>query len=262
MKRILVKKDFSKFPQRIIPFTKDADIYDSSCSEAARVYFADKDCGYYIKSSLQNTLEKEAVLNKWFGKKGLAPQVLEYFTENGTDWLVTEKAKGEDCTYGMYLEKPERLCDTLAELLRGLHETDFYDCPVTDRMTEYISLAEKNHAKGHHDLSLLSGEWAYPDVDTAWNTAQSGKHLLKNEVLLHGDYCLPNIMLDNWEFSAFIDLGNGGVGDRHVDLFWGIWTLFFNLGTHAYTDRFLDAYGRDKADKEKLRLIAAFEIFG
>lgn len=261
MKRTLIDKSLAEFPTRIQHFIKNADIYDSSCSEAARVYFADKDCGYYIKSSSQS-LKKEAELNRWFNKKGLAPQVFEYFTQDGTDWLVTQKAKGEDCTYHMYLADPKRLCDTTAQLLRTLHETDFSGCPITDRMTEYTSLAEKNHNDGTYDLSLLSGEWSYSTVDDAWKTAQSGKHLLKNEVLLHGDYCLPNIMLENWKFSSFIDVGNGGIGDRHVDLFWGVWTLFFNLGTHIYTDRFLDAYGRDKADKEKLKIIAAFEIFG
>ena len=85
---------------------------------------------------------------------------------------------------------------------------------------------------------------------------------LKNDTLLHGDYCLPNILLDNWRFSGFIDLDSGGIGDRHVDLFWGIWTLFFNLKTNAYRDRFLDAYGRDRVDEEILRLIAAIEVFG
>jgi kanamycin kinase len=69
-------------------------------------------------------------------------------------------------------------------------------------------------------------------------------------------------MLEDWRFTGFIDVGNGGVGDRHVDLFWGAWTLCFNLGTDAYRARFLDAYGRDKAEEEKLRLIAAAEIFG
>ena len=69
-------------------------------------------------------------------------------------------------------------------------------------------------------------------------------------------------MLDDWKFSGFIDLGNGGVGDRHIDLFWGAWTLFYNLKTDAYCDRFLDAYGRDKIEEEMLRAIAAFEVFG
>ena len=69
-------------------------------------------------------------------------------------------------------------------------------------------------------------------------------------------------MYNGWDFSAFIDVGNGGVGDRHVDLFWGAWTLSFNLHTDSYRDRFFDAYGRDRVDEEKLRIVAAAEVFG
>ena len=60
----------------------------------------------------------------------------------------------------------------------------------------------------------------------------------------------------------FIDLDGAGVGDRHVDLFWGAWTLGFNLGTDKYRERFFDAYGRDAIDAEKLTVIAAAEVFG
>ena len=81
-------------------------------------------------------------------------------------------------------------------------------------------------------------------------------------MLLHGDYCLPNIILNGWKLSGFIDVGSGGVGDRHIDIFWGAWTLWFNLKTDRYRSRFLDAYGRDKADEEILAVIAAAEVFG
>ncbi|MBO7178544.1 MAG: phosphotransferase, partial [Clostridia bacterium] len=91
---------------------------------------------------------------------------------------------------------------------------------------------------------------------------QSSKAILTDKVLLHGDYCLPNVILNDWKFSGFIDVGQGGVGDRHVDVFWGIWTLEFNLKTNAYRNRFLDAYGRDLIDEEKLKVIGAIEVFG
>ena len=91
---------------------------------------------------------------------------------------------------------------------------------------------------------------------------EQNKHLLAHDTLLHGDYCLPNIMLDEWRFSGFIDVGNGGVGDRHVDLFWGAWTLAFNLKTEAYRERFFDAYGRDKVEDHLLSVVAAAEVFG
>jgi kanamycin kinase len=34
------------------------------------------------------------------------------------------------------------------------------------------------------------------------------------------------------------------------------------LHTDAYRDRFFDAYGRDRVDEDKLRIIAAAEVFG
>ena len=79
---------------------------------------------------------------------------------------------------------------------------------------------------------------------------------------MYDDYCLPNIMLDNWKISGFVDLVNAGVGDRHIDILWGIWTLKYNLGTEKYDSRFMYAYGRDIIDEEKLRRIAAMEMFG
>ena len=162
----------------------------------------------------------------------------------------------------MYLSDPKRLCDTIAERLRALHETDCSDCPVTDRNASYLALAERNYYSGSYDSSHFPDSFGYASAEEAWRVLQAGKSSLNGRVLLHGDYCLPNIMLDNWRLSGFIDLGNGGVGDRHIDLFWGTWTLWFNLKTNQYRDRFLDAYGRDKIEEEKLSLVAAAEVFG
>jgi hypothetical protein len=61
--------------------------------------------------------------------------------------------------------------------------------------------------------------------------------------------------------GGFIDLGSGGVGDRHVDVFWAVWTLFFNLKTDRYRERFIDAYGREKINEDMLRVVAAIEVF-
>jgi kanamycin kinase len=121
---------------------------------------------------------------------------------------------------------------------------------------------ERNYRTGNYDKSAFPDSFGYANADDAYAVFKSGKDSLLGEVLIHGDYCLPNLMLASWRFSGFIDLGNSGVGDRHIDLFWGAWTLKFNLGTDAYRNRFLDAYGRDKVIEEKLRVIAAAEVFG
>jgi kanamycin kinase len=67
--------------------------------------------------------------------------------------------------------------------------------------------------------------------------------------------------LDNWQLSAFVDLDSGGVGDRHFDLYYGQWSLEYNLKTSKYNSRFLDAYGRDKIDDKMFRLIEVCDLF-
>ena len=79
-------------------------------------------------------------------------------------------------------------------------------------------------------------------------------------MLIHGDYCLPNLLLNDWEFSGFIDLDLAGIGDRHIDLLRWIWSMNYNLGTWEYTDLFLNEYGIGQAEKETLRLYAAMDM--
>ena len=176
--------------------------------------------------------------------------------------MLTEKVTGEDCTYKMYLDDPKRLCDTTAELLRQLHKVDYNGCPVQNRIDSYLETAANNYYTDTYDKSSFPDSFGYTSAKEAWNIVEKYGHLFKADTLLHGDFCLPNIMLDNWKFSKFIDLGNGGVGDKHIDIFWGIWTLYFNLKTNKYTNRFIDAYGRKDIEIEMLKVVAACEVFG
>jgi kanamycin kinase len=237
-------------------------VYDSSCSPEARVYFIDKDGGYYLKTCGAGTLKREAEMTAYFHKKGIGAEVLTYLSQASADWLLTAAVSGEDCTHGQYLAEPKRLCDTIAERLRWLHEVDFSDCPIQNRNAEYLALAEQNYRTGNYDKTAFPDSFGYRTAEEAYRVLDTGRSAFQSDVLLHGDYCLPNIMLDHWKLSGFIDVGNGGVGDRHIDLFWGVWTLWFNLKTDQYASRFLDAYGRDRVNTEMLRVIAAAEVFG
>jgi kanamycin kinase len=248
-------------PAEIEKLCRGARIYDSSCSPEARVYFIDKDGGYYLKKAARGSLEREAKMTAYFHKNRLGAEVLSYITGEN-DLLLTRAVMGEDCTHSDYTSQPKRLAELLGHQLRALHELDFSDCPVKDRLGEYFALAEKNYISDNYSKEHFPDSFGYSSADEAWQTLCRGKGLLKNEVLIHGDYCLPNIMLDGWRFSGFIDLGSAGVGDRHIDLFWGRWTLSFNLKTDEYGDRFFDAYGRDKINPDAIKVVAAAEVFG
>ena len=260
MKRFPTELPLAAIPAVFHPFAKDAAIYNSSCSQAADVYFIDKNCGYYLKTAPKGTLEQEAALTRYFHSKQLATEVLAYESLD-RDWMLTARIPGEDCIHPMYLEDPIRLCDKTGELLRMLHSTAFEGCPVPNRTETYLAAAARNYSCKAYDLHLFPDNWGYQTPEEAWHVAECYGSCLKTDTLLHGDYCLPNIMLDNWHFSGFLDLDTGGIGDRHVDLFWGAWTLQYNLKTDRYRDRFLDAYGRNDIDEDLFRVIAAIEVF-
>lgn len=259
MERKETKIVLSDFPEVFHPLLEDCPVFDSSCSPQARVWYLPREGGLYLKSAAGGSLRREAAMTAFLHGKGMAAEVLAY--ESGEkDWLLTRAVPGEDCTFGRYLENPGRLSEILGERLRFLHELPTEGCPITDHTARYLQTAEENRSKGLFDPFYYPG--GDITAEKAWEIVRETAPQLKSDVILHGDYCLPNVMLDDWQFSGFIDLDHGGIGDRHIDLYWGCWSLDFNLKTDRFRDRFLDAYGREKINEALLAAVGAFEVFG
>ncbi len=258
MTRTPIIPDFDTIPTQFHPLLH-CPVFDSSCSSRAKVLFLDTDGGLFLKSAPKGSLERETAMTRFFHEKQLGAQVLAYESLD-CDWLLTRRIPGEDCTHADYIADPKRLSALQGELLRMLHTTDFAGCPV-NRTAESIETARHNYQTGNYSKEHFPDNWGYATAEEAWAVVENGEKYMKSDVLLHGDFCLPNVMLNNWKFSGFIDVDAGGIGDRHMDLFWGIWSLWFNLKTDIWRDRFLDAYGREDVEEEMLHLIAALEVF-
>ena len=90
-------------------------------------------------------------------------------------------------------------------------------------------------------------------INTLHNTEiLDKKYILDKEydTLIHGDFCLPNILVKDGKISGFIDLGDSGIGDPWRDYAWCIWSLEYNLKTDAYTGLLLEKLGIE-FDQEK-----------
>ncbi len=259
MKKTEICKGELFFPEKFSGLLSGAVVYDSSSSPEARVYFIDKDGGYYLKRGKCGTLENESELDEYFHSLGLGPKVIEYVSGE-YDWLLTRAVSGDDLTHGVYLSEPKRLATLMGESLRELHDTDFSACPKGDRLGDYLTVMQKNYSRGIFDESFSPVKLSTPDE--AMKIIEDGVRELRCDTLTHGDFCLPNIICKDWALQGYIDLGQGGVSDRHVDLFWGAWTLKFNLGTDKFADTFFDAYGREKIDRDIISLIGIIECFG
>ena len=188
------------------------------------------DC--FLKIAPRGKLERAAALQEYFHAKGLAARLVAFDQDEERDYLLVEAVKGRSGIE--ILDRPEWLAETLGEAVRALHGLDAADCPAKDVNQQAIALYERETGHGFEgDLSVL-----------------------KADALVHGDCCLPNVFFSEDGFSGFIDLGEGGLGDRHFDLYWAMWSLEYNLKTDAYSEHFLNAYGRDWVDEARLDVCA------
>ena len=260
MKRMPIQPDLDFIPSVFHPYFTNCAVFDSSCSPDARVLYLQEEGGLYLKSARKGSLQQEAQMDAYFASLELGPEVVKYHSAH-EDWLLTRAVKGEDCLHPDYLADPDRLAETVARMLSDLHSRDHSVCPVQNHTEKYLDRAKANYAAGRYDASLFPDNRGFSSPEDAWAVVEASAKFLKTDTLLHGDYCLPNIMLKNWKPAGFIDVGGGGVGDHHVDLFWGAWSLKFNLKEDKYVTRFLDAYGRENFQPELLRTIAAIEVF-
>ena len=261
MKKTLIDIIPFELPREVLKIISGYPIYDSSSSPEARVYYIARGDGLYLKISGVGTLRAEARMSEYFSSLGLGVAPIAYHSGE-MDYLLTPSLEGEDLTARCYLDEPKRLAELIGTELRRLHEMDFRDCPNRDRLNDYIATVERNYRSGEYDKSQFPDSFGYKSAEEAYAVFSDGRSLLRADTLIHGDYCLPNILASDWRLSGFIDVGFGGVADRHIDLFWGAWTLGFNLGTDEYRERFFDAYGKDRIDPDIIRVVAAAEVFG
>ena len=194
MQRVLTQINIENYPESLRPLLTGADIYDSRCASGAEVLFIDRDGGYFLKSMKRGELEAEARMTKYFGSLGLGAKVLS-FEQTECDYMLTERVLGEDCTDSRYLSDPKRLCELYAELLYELHQCDFKDCPVQNRIESYSALAFENYRTGNYDKDSFPDSFGYASAEEAMDVIKKHGSALKNDTLIHGDYCLPNVML-------------------------------------------------------------------
>ena len=215
--------DLNVFPVEITEYIRGREVFDTSCRSGCTTYYLKP--GYYLKVGPKGSLIKEAQMTERFHKLGFGPKV-DVFMTLDRDYMVTEEVLGDDMLG--YLDQPEHLCRILAEALRELHSNPANDIPVSAQIGAYRALASKTLPE---DASYF--------IQRAMAFISENIGLLGTDTLIHGDACLPNVILKDGHFSSFIDFDAAGAGDKHIDLWWAMWSLNYNLQTDKYSDMFL-----------------------
>lgn len=203
------------------------------------------------------SIEAETRRMRWAADYLAVPRVLEGGSVAEASWLLMEGLPGFDATHAMWSAEPERLVRVLAAGLRAFHEAPVSECPFDFRLDRALAHARRRVAEGrvvpdrdfHDEFSHLSAEEALALLEQTRPESES-------PVVCHGDYCPPNLLVEDWSPVGYVDLGELGVADRWWDLAVATWSVTWNLGP-GFEDLFLAEYGveRDQTRTDFYRLL-------
>jgi aminoglycoside phosphotransferase len=200
--------------------------------------------GCYLKISSSRkdaSLEREAERMRWLAGKLPVPQVICYHREGAVEHLVTTELPGASSHRAEHRDDIPGLVQLLAEGLRMIHQVLTDGCPFDATVAALLA----------QSLPRVSD----PEV---LDYLREGRPESEDLVFTHGDYCLPNILVDRGRLGGFIDWGYAGVGDRYRDLSSCAWSVGHNLG-EEWIPFFFAAYGV-VIDQEKFDYYGSVEV--
>ena len=185
----------------------------------ARVMIFD-DCVLKI-APYQKKNEETVEVMRWLENRLPVPKVLCYECDSERQYLLMSRMPGKMACDAYYLERPRELAARLAEAIRMLWSIDVSDCPrqrsIDVELEEARNRVEKrlvNMAKVEPS-TFGKGGFRDPEELLYWLEDNRPEY---EPVLSHGDFCLPNILIDGGKISGLVDLGDTGIGDKWRDL--------------------------------------------
>ena len=204
-------------------------------------------------------LEEKRVL-EWLSGKLSVATVVFFDEDDSNDYLLISGIPGVDAANLVGGIEDTRLVTLLAEGLRMIHGVPIDNCPFDRSLDRMIEIA------GFNVEHKLVDEDDFADIRRGKTAEELYKELIRlrpvNEdlVFTHGDYCLPNIMINQQKIAGFIDLHRAGIADRYKDIALAIRSTRSNMGA-GYEKTFFKEYGISEPDIHKIEYYMLLDEF-
>lgn len=193
----------------------------------------------YIES--KNNLEEEYKRLKWIEGKLNTPKAYYYNEKDNIKYLIMEYKKGSPSF------KFDDIGYQLGKALKEIHQVNIENCPFNKYSPEQLL---------SNFLAKLDS--IYPEIQDNYKdeTKETVIEFMKentptDKVLTHGDYSMPNILINNGEIS-FIDLGELGISTKYLDIYYLMKSLKINKKEEIF-EEFLKGYGIDKINNNYIK---------
>lgn len=201
-------------------------------------------------------LREERERLAWLRGRAPVPDVEGWAEDGRGAWLLLSAVPG--------VMAHEALVRALGEELRRIHELPIADCPFDESLDARLARAAWNIAQGIVNVAELRAERGVePGALLARLAATCPGEPPGDRVFVHGDYCLPNILITPDQdgaprVSGLLDWGRAGVSDRYRDLAIGARSLRYNLGP-GWEPLYFAASGLSAPDPERLAWYEALD---
>lgn len=209
---------------------------------------------------LKMSIEREVEILKWLEGKLPVPKVLLFISDTEYEYLLMTEVKGIHSCDASFKSDLSKLIRLLAKGLRMIHSIDIKNCSFDQRLSIKLKEAEYRVVNG------LVDEDDFDDIRHGRKAVDLFQEILvakpvnEDLVFTHGDYCLPNIIINNGDISGFIDWGRGGIADRYQDLALAARSLEYNFGAEWIPLLFKE-YGIDNIDYSKIEYYKLLDEF-
>ncbi|SFS13413.1 kanamycin kinase [Microbacterium sp. cf046] len=221
-------------PERVRALARGAEVTPVWVNGIGGLTFRTAD-GRFIKygpCNAETSFSAEAERLAWTVGFTPVPRVLEVGADATHEWLVTTAARGESAVAPRWVAEPATAVRAVGAGLRALHEAlPAQACPF-----EWSVPSRLANAAGR-GIRIPGALREPPPVDRL--------------VVCHGDACCPNTLIgDDGRWSAHVDLGALGVGDRWADIAVAAMSTEWNYGP-GWEELLIEAYGVEP-DGERL----------
>lgn len=219
----------------------------------------------YLKinpASAVDRLNDERTRLEWLQGRLPVPRVLYYGADASYEYLLLSAIPGIMACEQSLRDNIPKVVRLLAQGLRMIHSVPIHDCPFDRSLPVAMELARQRVEAGLVDESDFGAEQAGKRASDLYAELLTQRPQTEELVFTHGDYCLPNILLD-WQrncISGFIDLARAGIADRYHDLVLAARSLAFNFDAR-WIPLLFQEYGLAEPDEDKIRFYKLLDEF-
>ena len=192
----------------------------------------------------RNDLYEEYKRIIWLQGKCNVPEVY-YYAENGKDkFMLMEKKEG------ISAHKYEGFAKLIGKELKKIHSINIENCNFSQNNVEtLLKNAINNIDVIYHQINEIYPEMSKSEViDFLKNNVPTDK------VLVHGDYSLPNILINKNGEIGLIDLGDVSISSMYFDFFYLRKSMIRNKKIEQF-EELLHAYGIKELDEKYMKWI-------